>query len=93
MISREIQRWLDQLLTGWTTGAGSFDLTVTPATSTTVTRTGVSSNSVILTQAYSANASNADITKIVPAKDSFTVTHTASANTRTHRYIIKTGLA
>lgn len=93
MIPAETRRELDDLLTGRTTAARSFNLAVAPATSTTVTCLGMSSNSVVLTQAYSALASNADITRIVPAKDQFVVTHTASANARTHRYIWKTGLA
>lgn len=89
----QVQRYLHDLLTGRTTAARSFSLALNPATTTTVTCLGMSSNSVVLTQAYSALASNADITRIVPAKDQFVVTHTASANTRTHRYIWKTGLA
>jgi hypothetical protein len=86
------RRAVDEILQGRTHAAAAFNLT-TGVTSTVVTRTGVSSNSVILTQAYSALASNADITRIVPAKDSFTVTHTNSGNARTHRYVFLTGLA
>lgn len=82
----EIRKELDDLKQGATFAAGSFSLAVAPATSTVVTRRGVSSASVICTQAYSALASNSDITRIVPAKDSFTVTHSSSANARTHRY-------
>lgn len=89
----EVDRGLNDLLRGKTYAASAFNLAVAPATSTVVTKTGVSSNSVILTQAYSTNASNADITRIVPAKDSFTVYHSSSANTRTHRYIYLTGVA
>lgn len=90
-IQPEVRRELNDLLYGKSLAVGSFDLT-TGVTSTTVTRTGVSSNSVITTQAYSANASNADITRIVPAKDQFVVTHTNSALARTHRYFFVTGL-
>lgn len=86
----ETKRELDSLRSGYLTCAGEFSLAVAPATSTVVSRRGVSSTSVILTQAYSALASNADITRIVPTKDSFTVTHTASANVRTHKFFFPT---
>jgi hypothetical protein len=87
------RRAVNEILQGRTHAAGSFDLAVAPATTTTVARTGVSANSVILTQAYSAFASNADILSIVPAKDQFVVTHTISGNTRTHRFVCRTGIA
>jgi len=92
MIPDEIRRELSDLLQGRTTAARAFTLAVAPATTTTVPCVGVSSNSVVLTQAYSALASNADITRIVPDKDQFVVTHSSSADTRTHRYTWKTGL-
>jgi hypothetical protein len=89
----EVRRQLSDLLQGRTTAAGSFALATGAATTTTVTRIGVSSNSVILTTPYSALASSADIVRIVPAKEQFVVTHTASASARTHRYVCLTGLA
>ena len=90
---QEVSRAITDLLRGQTYTASTFDLTTGAATSTSVTRIGMSSNSVVLPQAYSALASNADIVRIVPVKDSFTVFHTASANTRTHRYVYLTGTA
>ncbi len=94
MIDAEVRRDLDDIRQGRTWAAASFNLTADGVTTTTtVTRLGVSSNSVVLTQAYSALAANSDITRIVPAKDSFVVTHTASANVRTHRYVYFTGIA
>ena len=89
-IDDEVRRELNSLKQGSTFAGGSFDLDVAPATSTVVSRRGVSSSSIIMTQAYSAAASNADITRIVPAKDSFTVTHSSSASARTHRYSFTT---
>jgi hypothetical protein len=93
MIDEDTKRALLELTQGRTYAASSFDLATGAATTTTVTKTGVSSNSVILTTPYSAFASAADIVCIVPAKDQFVVTHTASANARTHRYVCFTGLA
>ena len=92
MIDPETKRYLDDLLQGRTTALRTFDLTTGAATSTVVTCVGMSSNAVVTTQAYSALSSNADIVRIVPAKDQFTVTHTASANARTHRYVWHYGL-
>jgi hypothetical protein len=89
-IDPETKRSLDDLAQGKITAAGEFTLALSPATSTVIVRRGVSATSVILTQALSANASNADITRIVPGKNTFTVHHAASANTRTHRYVFFT---
>ena len=93
MIDDDVKRKLTDLEQGRTTAASSFALATGAATTTTVTKIGVSANSVILTTPYSALASNADIVRIVPAKEQFVVTHTASANARTHRYVCLTGLA
>lgn len=87
----EARRALNEILQGRTHSVGVFDL-ATGTTTTTVTKTNISANSVILTMAYSALASQADITRIVPAKNSFVVTHTNSANARTHRYLCQTGV-
>jgi flavoprotein len=87
------RRAVNELLQGRTHAASSFALAVAPATTTTVVKIGISANSVILTTAYIALASQADILSIVPAKDRFVVTHTASADARTHHYVWFTGLA
>jgi hypothetical protein len=81
------RRAVNELLQGRTHAASSFALAVAPATTTTVVKIGISANSVILTTAYIA------LTSLVPAKDRFVVTHTASADARTHHYVWVTGLA
>ena len=93
MIDDETRRKLSDLEQGRTTAASSFALATGAATTTTVTKTGVSANSVILTTPVSAFATSADIVRIVPAKDQFVVTPTASANACTQRYVFVTGLA
>lgn len=90
MIDPDARREFDALKQGTTYTGGSFSLTVSPATSTVVTRLAISASSIIHPQAYSADAANSDITRIVPAKGSFTVYHSASVNTRMHRYTFQT---
>lgn len=92
-IDPEIKRELEDLKRGNSTRVSSVSLAVAPATTTTVSRRGVSSTDLILTQASSALASNSDITRIIPAKDSFVITHAASANARTFTYIVITNAA
>jgi hypothetical protein len=86
MIDPDVRREIDALKSGTTYTGGTFTLDAAPATSTVVTRNGVSSSSIIHAQGYSALAVNSDITRIVPTKGSFTVYHSSSANTRTYRY-------
>jgi flavoprotein len=89
----DVKRELDDLRQGRTNVARVFTLAVAPATATSVACISMSSNSVVLTQAYAFSASNADITRIVPSKDFFIVTHPASAATsRTFRYVWLTGI-
>lgn len=78
MIDQETRRELDALKGGTTFAASNLTLNVS-STSTIVTRTGVSGTSVIATQALSSNSANSDITRIVPAKGSFIVTHNSSS--------------
>ena len=78
-ISPEIKRELDDLRRGNTTRISTFSLAVAPATSTLVARKGVSSGDLVQWMAFSANAVQADISRVIPAKDAFTVFHTASA--------------
>ena len=89
----EIKRELDDLRRGNTTRISAFSLAVAPATSTLVARKGVSSGDLVQWMAFSANAVQADISRVVPAKDAFTVFHTASANTRIYRYFVITNAA
>jgi hypothetical protein len=93
MINADVRRELDLILFGHSFAVGELSLTTGAATSTSVTHTGMSSASIVVTQAYSANASNADIVRIVPAVDAFVVYHSASGNARTHRYVFFTGIA
>lgn len=90
MIDDDVRRELDSLKQGTTFTGGTFSLDVSPATSTVVTRQGVSTGSVVHFQGYSTDAVNSHITRIVPAKGSFTVYHSASVNTRTYRYTFQT---
>jgi len=94
-IDPEIKRELDDLRRGTTTRIGTFTLAAAPATSTIVARKGVSSADLVQWMAWSANAVQGDITRVVPARDSFTVFHTASAATppRTYRYFVLTNAA
>lgn len=88
----DARRAIDHIYQGRVRSCAEFTLATT-GTSTTVTKTGISTQSVILTQAFSSSAANADITRIVPGKDTFTVTHTAtSGGTKTHRYVCFTGV-
>lgn len=94
LIDQEVRRALEELLQGRSFATGQFTLVVDgAATSTTIVRTGTSSNSIINYMAIGATASMADITRIVPAKDSFTIFHSASATTRTFYYSWVTGVA
>lgn len=86
MIDVDTRRELNNLMQGTTFTGGVFTLAANPATSTVVTRTSISEQSIIHYTAYSTNAVQSDITRIVPASGSFTVFHSASVNTRTYRY-------
>jgi hypothetical protein len=82
-----VDREISRLYQGANNTVGSFAID-TGATSTVVTRRGVSSTSVILTMPASALANAAvDISYIEAAKDQFTVHHTNSADARTYRYV------
>jgi hypothetical protein len=91
-----IRRELMMLKMGRVTCCGVFTLTSSSGnTSTTVSpdKGFVSARSVVHTQAFSANAANADIIRIIPAKDAFTVTHTdPGGSTKTHRFVAFTGV-
>jgi hypothetical protein len=69
MINDEVRRELIDLLRGRTFTASSFNLSVAPAVSTTISKELISSNSVILTQAFSALALQGDITSISRPRD------------------------
>ncbi len=91
-VTDQAQREFSAIYQGRIRTCGEFTLTAT-ATATAVTKLGVSTQSCIFTQAFSTNAANADITRIVPAKDAFTVYHTnPGAATKTHRFAHWTGV-
>lgn len=87
----EIRRYIDDILAGRTVTTGEFSLTASPATTTTVTRIGVSRNSVVHLTPHNSSASYSAIQNVVPANGSFVVNHTSSALTRTFRYSFVTG--
>ena len=91
-IPTDVARELQDLKDGRVQVTGSFSLTADgAATSTVVTRRVVSSTSVIVVMAYDAGAAAEGLPRIVPAKGSFTVHHTASVTARTYRYVCFTG--
>ena len=93
MIPAEIARELQDLKDGRLSVTGSFALTADGvATTTAVTRRVVSSTSIVLVIPYDAGAATEGIPRIVPAKGSFTVHHSASVSTRTYRYVAFTGI-
>lgn len=87
----EVRRYIDDILAGRTVATGEFSLTASPATTTTVTRIGVSRNSIINLMPYNSSAALSIIQNVVPANGSFVVNHTSSALTRTFRYSFVTG--
>lgn len=90
--SDDLRREFDNVYRGKTYTTGQFTLGVSPATSTTVNRLGVSTNSVVHLIAHT-NAQQSDIIRVIPAKDQFVVTHTASASSnRVFRYTYWTGV-
>lgn len=93
-IDPEIKREIDDLKRGNTTRISTFSLTPGAATtSTTITRSGTSSGDLVQYMALSSLAVQSDIVRIVPAKGSFVVTHSASTNVRTYRYLVITNAA
>lgn len=90
-MDNETRRYLDDILAGRVVTTGEFNLAASPATTTTVTRVGVSRNSIVNLMPYNSSATLSIIQNVVPANGSFVVNHTSSANTRTFRYSFVTG--
>lgn len=66
---------------------GAVTLAVAPATTTTVTHRGVSSDSTIHLMATNAAAATEGVGLLIaPTKGEFVITHSSSAGSRTYRY-------
>lgn len=66
---------------------GSVSLATTPATSTVITNTAIRSDSLFFWAPKDAGAFSSNITGYTVVKGQVTVTHTASASTRTFNYV------
>lgn len=84
-----LRRLENELKQGATFVAGTFTLS-TSGTTTTITRVGVSASSVISPTPFDAGARVEGIPQIVPAKESFTITHTSTSTPRNYRYVVHT---
>lgn len=89
MMDDETRRYIDDLL-AWRTAVGGTVTLATSGTTTTVTRKGVSSSSVVSLTPYDDGAKTEGIPKVVPTKGAFTITHTSTATARNYRYVIHT---
>lgn len=89
MIDDEVRRFIDDLLKGRTAVAGTVTLE-TSGTTTTVTRQGVSSNSIVSLTPQSSAAASSGIPEVTPAKGLFTLTHSIDASSRIYGYVIHT---
>lgn len=68
------------------------EVTLTTGGSTTVNRLTVSRLGIVLLQALSPTASNAQITRVEPQNGSFVIYHAAGAADRVFRYIFFGGM-
>lgn len=93
MIDSDVRREIDQLKQGFVFVAGTLSLASSPATTTTITRVGVSSGSIVSLTPYNSAAATAGIPQCVPANGSFVLSHSSSASTRTYRYVVHTLIA
>jgi hypothetical protein len=95
----QLKRELEDLRNGRIAVVGTVSLATTPAVSTAVTRAICSATSVVILTPYDVGAAtevagpilDTGSLYVVPANGSFTVHHSASAATRTFRYVIFTG--
>lgn len=75
------------LFAGSLAAVGDVTLDVAPATTTTVTHRGVSTNSIVHLMAKNAAAATEGIgLAITPTKGQFVITHSSSAGSRQYRY-------
>ena len=86
----EVWRELQDLYAGSITTVGEVSLDVAPATSTTVTRRGVSTNSIVVLSPTNAAAKTEGHPNVACTKGQFVLTHSSNASARTYRYIFFT---
>lgn len=85
----ETDRRFRDLYLGYTHMTGEVALATTPATTTTVSRKGLSSNGVPLLVPVDAGAAaewGGTSLYVTPGTDQFVINHSASASTRTFRW-------
>lgn len=84
-----LRRLENELKQGATFVAGTCTLS-TSGTTTTISRVGISTTSVVSLTPYDAGAKAEGIPQCVPAKEAFTLTHTSTATARNYRYVVHT---
>ena len=85
----DVRRLGNEVKLGLTFVAGQLSLTSNSST-TSITRDGVSSTSVISLTPYNAGARTEGIPQVVPANGSFVLTHTSAATARTYTFVVHT---
>lgn len=87
MTLEDLGRQIYDLFNGSIVSAGDVTLGVSPATTTTVTHRGVSTNSVVHLMATNAAAATEGVGLLIaPTKGQFVITHSSSAGSRSYRY-------
>lgn len=89
MIPEEIRREIINLMRGATFVAGQVTLTNASST-TSVSRDGISTTSIISLTPYTSAARAEGIPQCVPAAGAFTLTHNSNSSTRTYAYVVHT---
>jgi hypothetical protein len=90
MIDPEVDRRLKDLQAGMIFTLFDVTLAVSPATTTTVTRRGISTSSIVIPTPTNAAARTEGVPQVAVARDQVTFTHSASASARTYRCIFFT---
>ena len=85
----DLRRLENEVKQGLVFTAGQLAL-VTSGTTTSVTRDGVSSSSIVSLTPFDAGAKTEGIPQVVPANGAFTLTHTSTSTPRTYRYVVHT---
>jgi hypothetical protein len=85
----DLRRMANELKQGMTFVAGQLSLN-SSSTTTSVTRDGVSTTSVISLTPYDAGARTEGTPQVVPSSGAFVLTHTSTTTARTYRYVVHT---
>jgi hypothetical protein len=85
----DLRRLENEVKQGLVYTAGQLAL-VTSGTTTSVTRDGVSSSSIVSLTPYDTGAKNEGIPQVVPTNGAFTITHTSTSTPRTYRFVVHT---